>query len=317
MNFLKNILLKDHDFSELLSDIRLGHLPLACTGLSAIHKAVILSSVFRETKQKITVITQDEASAAELTSDIKMLGLNAINFPLRDYCLGNLSGYSREYEHKRTDTLSALADGAFDLLVLSVDAAIQYTVPPELLANARFNLKTGDITDISQLTERLLSAGYIRSEICEGEGQFSVRGGIFDIFPISYTQPCRIEFWGDEIDNISYFDTATQRRGDTADSIEIAPACEILYNPAELAERLSYYLSTEKGLSDKQRERLKADIQALENGISIMPDRYIPLIYPGGETVFDYVSDTAFFISESGNISERFKSLQLQQSADI
>lgn len=317
MNFLKNILLKDHDFSELLSDIRLGHLPLACTGLSAIHKAVILSSVFRETKQKITVITQDEASAAELTSDIKMLGLNAINFPLRDYCLGNLSGYSREYEHKRTDTLSALADGAFDLLVLSVDAAIQYTEPPELLANARFNLKTGDITDISQLTERLLSAGYIRSEICEGEGQFSVRGGIFDIFPISYTQPCRIEFWGDEIDNISYFDTATQRRGDTADSIEIAPACEILYNPAELAERLSYYLSTEKGLSDKQRERLKADIQALENGISIMPDRYIPLIYPGGETVFDYVSDTAFFISESGNISERFKSLQLQQSADI
>ena len=317
MDFLKKILLKDPDFVALLNEIERERLPIACTGLSSVHKAAILSSVFRATGKKITVITQDEASAVELAADLKMMGLNTFNFPLRDYCLGNLSGYSKEYEHKRTDTLSALADGDFDLLTLSVDAATQYTVPPEILNNARFILNSGDTIDTTDLTERLLSAGYARSEICEGKGQFSVRGGIFDIFPITASQPCRIEFWGDEIDCISYFDTETQRRTDSVDCVEITPACEVLYKPEDLAEILKKYLSKAKGLSEKQKERLSTDINALENGVSILPDRYIPLIYKGGETVFDYIGDTLLFVSESGNISERFKSMALQQAADI
>jgi len=317
MDFLKNILLKDPDFAALLNEVKRERLPVACTGLSSIHKAAVLAAVHGITGRKMTVVTQDEASANELAADAKMLGLKTLNFPLRDYCLGNLSGYSKEYEHKRTDTLSALADGAFDLLTMSVDAAIQFTVPPEILENARFTLSAGDMIDTSDLTLRLLAAGYTRSEICEGAGQFSVRGGIFDIFPITSAQPCRIEFWGDEIDGISYFDTETQRRTENVDSIEITPACEVLFNPQELAEKLKNYQNRAKGLSDKQKERLSADINALENGVSILPDRYIPLIYPGGETVFDYIQDTLMLISESGSITERFKSMLVQQTADV
>ena len=316
MKFIGEILKKDPDFLNLLNDVTKGRLPLACTGLSMIHKAALLSSVFRLTGKKAVVITHDEASANELMSDLKSMGINCLNFPLRDYCIGNLSGYSKEYEHKRTDTLSALADGAFDLLCVSIDAAIQFTVPPEILANARFTLKAGDIIDTPVLIEKLLNAGYVRSELCEGAGQFSARGGIIDIYPITAKNPCRIEFWGDEIDSISYFDTETQRRTDNIDSIEITPACEVLYNPDELAEILEHYSKTEKSLTEKQRERLSADISALKNGVSILPDRYLPLIYPGLETVFDYIGDASIFISESGSIVERFKSMEIQQSAD-
>ncbi|MBR7133409.1 MAG: transcription-repair coupling factor [Clostridia bacterium] len=316
MEFLNQIFLKDPDFSALLNDIKKERLPLACTGLSLVHKAAVLASLFKFTGKKMTVITHDEASANELMQDAKALGLRAVNFPVRDYCLGDLRGYSKEYEHKRTDTLSALADGAFDLLTVSVDAALQYTVPPEVLAAARLTLKQGEEIGIPELTERLLTAGYIRSELCEGRGQFSCRGGIFDIFPITSAQPCRIEFWGDEIDVISLFDTETQRRTEDISQIEITPACEVLYNPEKLCKDLEEYLAGNKKLTGKQRQRLETDINALKNGISIPPDRYIPIIYPCGETVFDYASESLIFVSESGSITERLKSILLQQAAD-
>lgn len=316
MRFISEILRNDPDFANLISDASKGRLPLACTGLSLIHKAAVLSAFHRITDKKAVVITHDEASAAELTSDLRSMGLNCLNFPLRDYCIGNLSGYSKEYEHKRTDSLSALADGAFELLCVSVDAAIQYTVPPEILKASRFTLRIGDIIDTADLLDRLLNAGYVRSELCEGAGQFSARGGIIDIYPITAKAPCRIEFWGDEIDSISYFDTETQRRTDNTEGIEITPACEVLYNPQELAEKLSYYKETQKSLTQAQKERLSADISSLQGGVSVLPDRYLPLIYPGGETVFDYFGDAFVFISESGSIAERFKSMEIQQSAD-
>ncbi len=316
MNFLSKILLKDPDYAALLKEIEKKRLPTVCTGLSQIHKAALLKSISVHTGQKITVVTQDEASATELTEDAKALGLKAVNFPLRDYCIGDFSGYSKEYEHKRTDTLSKLLDGDFELLCVSVDAACQLTVPPEVLSNARFTLKAGETYEISELTEKLLNAGYTRSELCEGRGQFSLRGGIFDVFPVNSEFPYRIEFWGDEIDGISLFDPESQRRTENAEEIEITPACEILYNPLKFAEVLKNYLNNAKVLTEKQKERLSFDINALENGISVHADRYIPLIYEGGETVFDYVRDSLHFVSESGSITERLKSIFIQQSED-
>ena len=316
MEFLNKILSSDPDFKAVLKDITAQRLPFACTGLSSIHKAAVISSIKSQTGQKIAVVTEDEASALQMESDFKAMGLNAIAFPLRDYCLLNMSGVSKEYEHKRTDTLSALADGAFDVVCFSVDSAVQYTVSPEALAKARFKLGTGNEITPADLTERLLRSGYVRSEICEGKGQFSSRGGIFDIFPVNCESPVRIEFWGDEIDTISYFDTETQRRTSHTDSIEITPANEVLIPPEKLAGILSDYLKTSKELTENQQKQLENDINALENGITVPMDRYLPLIYPNGETVFDYLSDCLIFVSESGNINERLKSMEIAQSSD-
>ena len=316
MKFFDGILMQDPDFAQLLRDIDKGRIPLACTGLSLVHKAAVLATIQRKTGRKITVVTKDEAEALALAADMSSLGLRALNFPQRDLAIGSFSGYSREYEQKRTDTLSILLDGAFDLLTVSVDAALQYTAPPEVLAHARFTLSQGETADIKELTERLLSAGYTRSELCEGKGQFSVRGGIFDVFPVNQVSPLRIEFWGDEIDGISYFDPETQRRTENAENVEITPACEVLIPPEMLAERLTEYLKENKKLTPIQREKIEADINALENGISVQTDRYIPLIYPFGETVFDYVTDNLLVVSESGDINERLKSIFIQQSAD-
>ncbi len=317
MNFINEILVKDPDFIGLLRAVEKNRLPLVCTGLSMIHKAAVSASLHKNIARKTVIVTHDEASANELKDDLTGMGFNCINFPQRDYCIGPLVGYSKEYEHKRTDTLSKLLDGDFDILTVSVDAAVQYTVSPEALNRARFNLCVGDSFDIGELSSRLISSGYVRSEQCDGRGQFSVRGGIFDVYPVNLQAPCRIEFWGDEIDNISYFDIETQRRTENTNKIEITPACEVIFDPKTLIDKLEDLLKTAKGLTDNQKTVINRDIDALENGIQFSPDRYLRLIYEGGETVFDYVSDALIIVSEVGNIVERFKSMAIQNSADV
>ena len=313
MNFINDVLKNDSDYKALLSDCQKSRLPTLCTGLSSVHKAAIISALYSHTSQKIAVITPDEASADALQQDLLSLKVNAVNFPSRDYCLSDIKGYSKEYEHKRTDTLSKLLGGGFGVLTLSLDAALQYTLPPEKLRAANFSLKSGDCTEISALCERLLNSGYVRSELCEGTGQFSVRGGIVDIYPVNQKEPVRLEFWGDEIDGISYFDIETQRRTDNIDEIEITPACEVLYTQTELSEKLSRLLKS-KTITENQAKQIERDINALENGITLQPDRYIPLLFE--TTVFDYLNNTLIILSDSVNISERLKSMAQQYEMD-
>ena len=314
MRLINEVLKKDPDYLSLLNEVERGRLPIVCTGLSLIHKAIIAAALRGHTGKRVVLITHDEATAAELCGDISALGLKCFNFPARDLCIGDLSGYSKEYEHKRIDTLSAVADGAFDLLTISLDAAVQYTVKPDVLKSSRFTLKTGESADTSELAERLINAGYTRSQLCEGSGQFSVRGGIFDLFPVNSEKPCRIEFWGDEIDSISYFDPETQRREENADEIEISPAAEVMFDPLKLAAKLKTEIPN-PALTLKQRDILAKDAELLENGVKIPPDRYIPLLDTMG-TVFDYFGDSLLMLSESGNMAERFKSMEIQLSAD-
>lgn len=317
MKFTDDILKEDADYKSLLNDVSRGRLPTVCTGLSSIHKALVAAALRRHTGKKIVMVTHDEASANELKNDISSMGLKCLNFPQRDYCIGELAGYSREYEHKRTDTLSALADGAFDLITVSVDAAVQYTVPPDVLRASRFSLSVGESISTDTLAKNLVKSGYVRNELCEGRGQFALRGGIFDIFPVNSEYPCRIEFWGDEIDSISYFDIETQRRTEQLERADITPACEVLYEPHLLAEKLESYLKSAGKLTEKQKERITRDIDALESEIGIAPDRYLTLIYEDKPTVFDFVKDALVIVCESGNLNERLKSMSVMQSADI
>ncbi len=313
MKFISDVLKNDSDYKSLLNDCEKNHLPNICTGLSNVHKAAIISSLHGHLNKKIAVVTPDEATADALLQDLISLKVNAVNFPSRDYCLCNMQGYSKEYEHKRTDTLSKLLGGGFDVLTLSLDAALQYTLPPEKLNFASFTLKSCDSIEITALCDRLLNSGYTRSELCEGIGQFSVRGGIFDIFPVNQNDPVRLEFWGDEIDSMSFFDPETQRRTDNIDEIEITPACEVLYNQNELIEKLTKLLKS-KTITENQKSQIEKDINALENGISIQPDRYIPLLFD--TTVFDYLKDSLIILSDSINICERLKSISSQNEMD-
>ena len=183
MKLINEVLKKDPDYASLLNEVERGRLPIVCTGLSLIHKAIIAASLRGHTGKRVVLITHDEATAAELCGDINALGLKCLNFPARDLCIGDLSGYSKEYEHKRIDTLSAVADGAFDLLTISLDAAVQYTVKPEVLKGSRFTLKTGDSADTSGIGGTTYKRGVHKESALRGLGAVFGAGRNFRFIP--------------------------------------------------------------------------------------------------------------------------------------
>ncbi len=317
MDFLYKELSCDADYKSFLEAVKKKRMPIVATGLSDIHKVLVISSLCREVGRKAIVITDTEALANTLKYDFNSLGTKCLTFPSRDYCIGDIEGYSREYEHKRIHTLSELLDGDFSVLTMSVEAGLQYTVPRDVLTEKRLSLKTGAEYDIVALAKLLTNSGYARCEQCSGAGQFSVRGGIVDIFPVNSLYPYRIEFWGDEIDSICEFDIISQRRLERIESITICPATEVIFNAEELAETLEEYAEKSEDLTDKQAIRLNQDSQKLYSGINICADRYIPLIYKSNSTVFDYLDeDCIFILANSGNISAQIKALDERQNMD-
>ncbi len=301
MKLLSKVLQNCVPYTSLLNDINGGYLPVSASGLSNVHKALISTALVRDTGKKIVVITPDEASAVSLMNDALSMGIKATDFPVRDLCLTDMSGRSREYEHKRIDTLSKLLDGAFQLLVTSVEAAIQYTIPPEVLREKTFAIRVAEEYPIEKLVENLLGMGYVRTDIVEGVGQFSVRGGILDLFAANAQNPVRIEYWGDEIDTLSYFDVDTQRRTEVVDEIKLSPAAEVVFNSYSLADSLENYLKTTKKLSEKRKTRLESDIQLLKGEVDIVADRYLSAVYRNA-TIFDYVDDAVILVSDSAGV---------------
>lgn len=316
MEFLRQVINKNSEYKTLLDDIKKDCTPIAISGLSHIHKAVIAASLSADTGRKIIILTPDEPTANLLTLDLVAMGKNAVCFPARDFCFGDTLSHSKEYEHIRIDTLSKVLDGDFELLIASAEASVQYTIPKEVLLNESFKLSSGDEISVNLLKEKLLDLGYVSVPQVEGIGQFSVRGGIFDLFVTGYREPVRIEFWGDEIDTISHFDTASQRRTERIEKIKVVPAGEVVADKGELAEKLTKYLNKTKSLTDKMKSRLNTDISLLEGGIDIPLDRYLAEIYPPC-TVMDYLREAIISIYDSSAFSQNLKTVFERQKEDI
>ncbi len=314
MAVFNSILSKEQDFIRLQKAITAGDLPVACSGLAAVHKALFIANI--KTAKKL-VITDSEASANALYEDLRSLSVKALLLPSRDYNLAHITGYSKEYEHKRINTLSRLLGGESCVLIASIDAAMQYTLPPELLEEYALRLKPGDSLNISDFCEKLTECGYVRCETVEGVGQFAVRGDIIDVFSPSEKSPYRIELWGDEIDNLSPFDIETQRREDPLDQIDIFPAEELMHDNKALCEKLSRYLSSKHKFTDDQRKYIERDIEDMNNGLFVPADLYIPFLYDRPATVFDYMNGATVFLLESANIKDRIKNILLLEAEDV
>ncbi len=315
MDFLNKILYENAQYKTLLNDISKAYLPVCCTGLSQIHKSAVIKALSAHTSRKILVIAPDEAAATAMSEELSALGVNALSFPIRDFCFRDIVSRSAEYEHKRIHTLSKILDGAFDVAVASSAAAAQFTMPPEILKENVIKFSVGDELPPEALTERLINAGYIRVEQVEGKGQFSVRGGIMDIFATGRDNPIRLEFFGDEIDMLSEFDIVSQRRTENIDFAEITPALEIIFSAEELTETLQKYAARVK-LSDAARRHLESDISLIKAGVAVPTDRYLSAVYKSA-TLFDYLGEAITVFSDYNDSLQNLKGHNARMAEDV
>lgn len=322
MNFFINAARQNKDFSRLEKYLNGNNpLPALVTGVSAIHKAHFISALLSEKRaQKTVVVMKNESDAVKLCADINMLlGENAaLLCPEKEMILADAEAASREYEHKRINSLLALLEGKCKAVVCSAAAAVQLTIPPEELKNHTLVISQGDEIDKDELVKKLLASGYSRAEQVDGNGQFSVRGGIVDVFSPSGAAPFRMEFFGDEIDSLGEFDLETQRRTKALDKIEISPARETLFENSEvLCERIEALSKKLRGKSaERVRERLEKDVRKIKDGgFPSSIDRYFPLCYNTEVTVFDYAQSV--FVCENTAVRESIRAASLQHSEDL
>ncbi len=305
MEQLLSLLKTIPEYTALTATLQRGE-SAAVTGIGQINRSHMIAGLARDLRRPMVILCQDDMAAQRLQEELKdFLGQTAPILPSRDLTLYDAAVVSRAWEQKRLRQLYSLAAGETAIQIMTWEALSQRTMPKATLSAAAFTVETGREYVLEQLVDKLTAAGYSRCGLVEGSGQFAVRGGILDIFSPSADQPVRMEFFGDEVDVMGYFDPGTQRRTETIRSITILPVGETQpsLHPtgiAGLCRDISALISRQKrrkNVNEALISTLTRDLEKYENGIShSASDRYMALIYPEMATAMDYLSADAVVV---------------------
>ena len=318
MNFFRNLFSELSGYKNLCEVIEKNISPVSVTGLSHIHRANL---VYALTTDRINLlITGSEAESRRICDDINMMSgtETAVIFPSKELIFTPVDTSTHEYEHMRISALSKILKRRSGVICASTEAIMQPTIPTDKLISASTEIKTGQELNVTDFINELVRTGYQRCEKVEGASQFSVRGSIIDIFPVQSEKPVRIELWGDEIDSISEFETDSQRRTENIGSINIPPACEMLFDNDVLAERIENLVRKVRGKRiNLVRENLGSDVERLRAG-EILPhsQKYYNLIYDTPATVFDYIDGVVFF-SDYSSVMDNASGITLRHNEDV
>lgn len=320
MKFLENIIEKIPEYKTLQKAIQSKPCSVAVTGLTGVHKAHIISTLPFSQKMGAFVVASDEHEAQVFANDLTAMGRKAYFYPIRDFIYKDINSRSREYEHQRINVLCKIMENKADVVITTIDALSQFTIPPNILKQANITFESGTEISVEDATKALILNGYERCDIVEGQGQFAQRGGILDLFMPDTEKPVRIEFWGDEIDTINTFDPETQRRLDYVEKITITPSVEVLVNDKfELSQKIQEKITLLKGKnSAKAKEILQNEADLLANGVSIgSTDKFISLVYDEKASLLDYIENRIIFISEQTKVKARQNSYYTMYNGEI
>ena len=247
-------------------------------------------------KQLKVVLTQDAEQALRLQTAWRFFRPHDTAVFLPDW---ETLPYERFSPHQdlvseRLSALWQIKSGAADVLFVPVATAMQKLPPVPFLAGRTFWLKTGQTLDIGRLKTDLVDAGYNHVSHVVAAGEFAVRGGIVDLFPMGSEMPYRIDLFDDEIDSIKTFDTDTQRTISPVSEIRLLPAHEF---PTDSEAQKIFRSRFREEVDGNPNDA--AVYKAVSNGhFGAGVEYYLPLFFENElETLFDYIGEDALFVS--------------------
>ena len=247
-------------------------------------------------KRLKVVLTQDAEQALRLQTAWRFFRPHDTAVFLPDW---ETLPYERFSPHQdlvseRLSALWQIKSGAADVLFVPVATAMQKLPPVPFLAGRTFWLKTGQTLDIGRLKTDLVDAGYNHVPHVVAAGEFAVRGGIVDLFPMGSEMPYRIDLFDDEIDSIKTFDTDTQRTISPVSEIRLLPAHEF---PTDSEAQKIFRSRFREEVDGNPNDA--AVYKAVSNGhFGAGVEYYLPLFFENElETLFDYIGEDALFVS--------------------
>ena len=360
---MKNELLQDlkelEKFQELTQEIEMKKTPINISGLVFVGKSHITAGIKEESKRPICVITYNELQAKNLVKDLRFFTDKVEYFGKREIASYDYVSESKDLPYSRIEVLNKIKNKEVNIVVTTIEAIMQSMIPKEALYRNVLTFTVGNVfensgyagkKDLNSLKQILLLMGYERSDLVENKGQFSIRGGIVDI-GLTEKTGVRIEFWGDEVDSIRYFNISSQRTTEMTEKITIYPAHEYILSYNKDKEAIPEYskiasnicnrikekyintsdeikaenlpgdseeLNVIKSLkiSDKAKEKVQSDIEAIQNGEYISKiDKYFNEFYDKVGSFLDYLPKNILLcIDENSKINQRIENILIENN---
>ncbi len=236
------------EYKEIFQKRRRGEGFLQIAGCVNSQKTHLMYALSDGCLYRIIAFSSDE-KAKKAYEEYRFLDDNIYLYPARDLLFYHADIKSKYLVKQRMEVVQAILE-AEELdavhkegltIITTIDAFLDGM--PELKSIAARKIKIGgaEAVDFAKLQEKLVSIGYERESQIEGPGQFAVRGGILDVFPLTEEMPVRIELWGDEVDSIRTFDIESQRSVENLDEVSIYPAAELMGEEEKRVSFLDYF----------------------------------------------------------------------------
>ena len=298
MNTILGELGKNPKFCEYIKKIENQKSPIVISGLTDVGMAQMISATKEFVKRPICVITYNEIQARKIVDDLSYFTDKVIYLPKKEIVTYDYVAESKDLPYQRIETLNKIQEMKTGIVVTTAEAAIQKMISSKALYKNTLKFKIGDEYKLEDVKQKLIDLGYVRYDLIDGRGQFSVRGGIVDI-SVTEKTGIRIEFWGDEVDSIRYFNIISQRSTENIEKTTIYPAHEYLLenNIEEVTKKIS-----ETIYPDELQEQVKQDIESIKNGNYISKiDRYLNAFYETQNTILDYISEKYILVLDEIN----------------
>ncbi len=290
MNFLIEDLKKANKFLEYVEDVKNKYSPIILSGLSSVGKIQLVEATREYANKNICLVTYNELQARKIVQDLKYFSSNVFYFPKREIASYDYVAESKDLPYERIETLNKIFEqdknnkSAKIIVVTTIEAIMQKMITKKDIYQNILEFKLGKSLDLDKLKQDLIHLGYERSDIVDGKGQFSVRGGILDI-GTTKTQGIRIEFWGDEVDSIRSFSITSQRTNKMLEEARIYPSHELIVtkNLEKICEEI---------MAKEKNEDVLDDVELIKSGNYISKiDKYFDSFYDEKCSFLDYFDE--------------------------
>ncbi|PRO64395.1 transcription-repair coupling factor [Alkalicoccus urumqiensis] len=297
------------------------------SGVTGSARAFLAAAAYEKTGRSQLVVAHNLLQAQKMHDDLAtLLGEEHVFlYPVNELISAEVAVASPELRGQRIEALNHWAAGKNGILVTPAAGMRRLLPPPEKWKTAQVTIEQGKDLDTDHLFASLAASGFHRNDMVGAPGEFSVRGGIIDIYPLTESHPVRIELFDTEVDSLRYFDVESQRSLEQIEEIVIGPAREILLEEkdfergaGELEKKLSDSLKTgsDDTLNEQLSEYVRGEIEQLRQKQTFdSMYKYMSLFYEKTYTLLDYFpEDASLIVDEPSRVLEVIENLEREEA---